>query len=153
MDFSTERMKLAEQFGFDSYVRVAEGRKHIKMVSGLNDGLGPDVVIVACASSSAQSDALEMAGKTGRIEFFVGLSKSNPYTSLNTNLIHYRELLVAGSFSQNIDEFKTALKLVSGETFPAKAIITHQFTMDEIVEAFELIEAGGSINVCVTPDL
>jgi threonine dehydrogenase-like Zn-dependent dehydrogenase len=71
----------------------------------------------------------------------------------NTYLIHCHELLVSGSFSQNIDEFKTALKLVSGETFPAKAIITHQFTMDEIVEAFELIEAGGSINVCVTPDL
>ena len=152
MDVSSERIKLSEQFGFDSYVRVTEKREHIKKAREMNKGLGPDVVIVACASAQAQEDAIEMAAKAARIEFFGGLEKSNPYARLNTNLIHYRELKVSGSFSQNIDDFKTALKLISGKTFPADKIITHQFKLDHIIKAFELIRSGNAIKVSIKPD-
>jgi len=152
MDVSAERLQLAERFGFDSYVPVAEDGSHVRAAQGLSDGLGPEVVIVACAASQAQVDALEMAAKGARIEFFGGLPKSNPYANLHTNLIHYRELEVTGSFSENIDDFKAALKLVTGGKFPAREIVTHRFPLDQTLQALELIQAGKSIKVSIQPN-
>ena len=63
---------------------------------------------VAVEAAEAQADALEMASKEAKIDFFGGLAKSDPYATLNSNLIHYKQLLVTGSYSQRIDDFKTA---------------------------------------------
>jgi L-iditol 2-dehydrogenase len=152
MDVSAERLKLAERFGFDSYVQVTEDGSHIKTAQTMSEGLGPEVVIVACAASQAQVDALEMAAKGARLEFFGGLPKANPYANLNTNLIHYRELEVTGSFSENIDDFKAALRLVNGGMFPAKDIVTHRFPLEEMLSALELIQAGKTIKVSIQPN-
>jgi len=152
MDVSAERLKLAEGFGLDSYVQVTEDGTHLAAARALNEGLGPEVVIVACAAAQGQVDALEMAAKGARIEFFGGLPKSNPYANLNTNLIHYRELAVSGSFSENIEDFKAALKLVGSGTFPAGKIVTHRFPLERMLEGLELIQAGRSIKVSIQPN-
>ncbi|UCF96457.1 MAG: alcohol dehydrogenase catalytic domain-containing protein [Spirochaetaceae bacterium] len=152
MDVSQKRLELAEQFGFHSYVPVSEQGNHIKTAQTLNDGLGPDVVIVACAAAQAQVDALEMAGKMARIEFFGGLPKSNPYANLNTNLIHYRELVLTGSFSSKIDDFTAALRLIVSGTLPSSKIITHRVALKDFLEAFEHIQSGRAIKVSIQPE-
>lgn len=153
MDVSENRLKLAEKFGFDSYVLVTEGVEHIEKAKALNDGLGPDVVIVACAVAQAQVDALEMAGKAARLEFFGGLPKSNPYANLNTNLIHYRELVVSGSYSETIEDFMTALKLIASGSFPAQGIITHRFELTDFLKACEVFQSGQAIKISIQPSL
>ena len=152
MDLSEKRLKLAEQFGFDSYVQVSEDGKHVKTARGLNDGLGPDVVIVACAAAPAQIDALEMAGKMARIEFFGGLPKTNPYANLNTNLIHYRELVVSGSFSSKMEDFTAALRLIASGMLPSDMIITHRVALTDFLEAFDHIQSGQAIKVSIQPE-
>lgn len=151
MDVSGQRLKLAEQFAFDSYVQVTDEGTHIKTAQALNDGLGPDVVIVACAAAQAQIDALEMAGKMARIEFFGGLPKSNPIANLNTNLIHYRELVVSGSFSSKMEDFTAALRLIASGMLPSDKIITHRVALANFLEAFEYIQSGQAIKVSIQP--
>lgn len=153
MDVSAQRLKLAEQFGLDSYIVAKEDGSHIRAARQLKEGLGPDVVIVACAAAQAQADALEMAGKTARVEFFGGLPKPNPCARLNTNLIHYRELVVSGSFSQSMEHFQAAMKLVGSGKLPAAKIVSHRFTLDSILKAFEMIQAGQTMKVAVRPNL
>jgi L-iditol 2-dehydrogenase len=153
MDVSENRLKLAEQFDFDSYALVTEEGLHIKKAKALNNGLGPDVVIVACADAQAQADALEMAGKEARIDFFGGLPKSNPFANLNTNLIHYRELVVSGSYSENMEDFVTALELIASGSFPAQNLITHRFDLTDLLKAFEASQSGQTIKVCIQPNL
>jgi len=152
MDLSEKRLKLAKQFGFDSYVQVSAKGKHIETARALNDGLGPDVVIVACAAAQAQVDALEMAGKMARIEFFGGLPKSNPYANLNTNLIHYRELVVSGSFSSKMEDFTAALRLIASGMLPSDKIITHRVALEDFLEAFDHIQSGRAIKVSIQPE-
>ena len=151
MDVLGQRLKLAEQFDFDSYVQVTDQRTHIKTAQGLNDGLGPDVVIVACAVAQAQIDALEMAAKTARIEFFGGLPKTNPVANLGTNLIHYRELVVSGSFSSKMEDFSAALRLISTGLLPSDRIISHRVALANYLEAFEHIQSGQAIKVSIQP--
>ena len=109
------------------------------------------MVIVAAAVAQAQVDALEMAGKGARIEFFGGLPKSDPYARLHTNLIHYREITVSGSFSQKIDDLRASMRLIDGGGFPADKITTHRFAVDDILPAFREIIAGRAIKVCIRP--
>ncbi len=151
MDISEGRLKLAEKFGFDSYIKVKDDGSHIETVKAMNDGLGPDVVIVANTAAQSQVEALEMAGRCARVEFFGGLPKSNPYATLNTNLIHYRELIVSGSFSSKIEDFRNSLKLISTGLLPAKDIITHRFKLDDMLKAFEVIPSGKAIKVSIQP--
>ena len=153
MDISDGRLRLAEKFGLDSYVKVKEDGSHVEEAKRMNDGLGPDVVIVANTAAASQVDALEMAGKGGRVEFFGGLPKSNPFATLNTNLIHYREILVSGSFSSKIEDFRNALKLVSSGLLPAKEIITHRYSLDDMLKAFQVIPSGQAIKVSIQPGL
>src|SRR5262249_60667150 len=58
----------------------------------LTSGRGADLVIVCAASAQAQQAAVRMAARRGRISLFTGLPRGSQAVSLDTNLIHYREV-------------------------------------------------------------
>lgn len=147
LDTSANRLKITETFGFDNYIQVDKDGNHFEKINELTDGFGPSVVIVACSSPYAQADALEMAGKAARVEFFGGLPKSNPFATLNTNHLHYKELLVTGSYSEKKSDFEASLALVTNPAFPADKIVTHRLPLDRITDAFGLMETGESLKV------
>jgi L-iditol 2-dehydrogenase len=122
-------------------------------VRELTDGFGPSVVIVACSNASAQGDALEMAGKGARVEFFGGLPKSEPTALLNTNLLHYKELSVSGSYSEKLTDFQAAKALIQSGRFPSDKIVTHTLPLGSITNAFPLMETGEALKVCIDPRL
>jgi L-iditol 2-dehydrogenase len=93
-----------------------------------------------------------MAGKGARIEFFGGLPKSNPYATLDTNLIHYRELVLTGSFSQTMSDLRTALKLVSTGSLPTEKIITHSYPLTDMNKGIEAAMSGKAIKVSIQPN-
>jgi len=149
-DVSTERLELCKRFGFDHYIPVKD-QSHMDEIKRLTEGYGPSVVIVAVGAAQAQADALEMAAKGGRVEFFGGLPKSKPTATLNTNHLHYKELLVSGSYSEKPSDFEAAQALVFSGRFPAGKLVTHQLALDKTCEAFPLMEQGGALKVCITP--
>ena len=118
----------------------------------LTGGLGPSVVIVACSNAHAQADALEIAGKGGRVEFFGGLPKSAPTAVLNTNHLHYKEIIVSGSYSEKMSDFQASQALIQSGRFPADKIITHTLPLDRLTEAFPLMESGLALKVCIEPN-
>lgn len=151
-DVSQERLTLCERFGFDHYVPVKE-QGHLDAIKRLTDGYGPSVVIVAVGAAQAQADALEMAAKGGRVEFFGGLPKSKPTALLNTNHLHYKELLVSGSYSEKPSDFEAAQALVFSGRFPAAKLVTHELSLERATEAFPLMEQGSALKVCITPTI
>ena len=151
LDVSKERLKHQECFDFDEYIPVGKDKSHIEKIKELTDGAGATVVIVACGSPYAQADALEIAAKGARVEYFGGLPKSDPYATLNTNIIHYKEIIVSGSFSERISDFQIAHALVQNKRIPGNKIITHELSLDNILDAFPLIEKGESLKVCIIP--
>ena len=150
LDTSAPRLKIAEGFGFDGYI-VVKDKAHLDEVARLTGGQGPSVVIVACGVASAQADALEMAGKFGRVEFFGGLPKSKPEAVLNSNHLHYKELQVTGSYSENLRDFQAASAMILGGRFPAAKLVTHQLPLAELHKAFDLMESGAALKVSMRP--
>ncbi len=151
LDNNPARLAMSERFDIDATVLVESDGSHRERVKELTNGYGADVVIAAVSAAAAQNDALEIAGKAGRVNFFAGLPKSNPIAPLDVNQIHYKELVVSGSYSEKKSDFQAAYALLHSGRFPADKIITHHLPLERLTEAFPLMESGEALKVCIEP--
>jgi L-iditol 2-dehydrogenase len=151
LDNNPARLDMARAFDVDETVLVTPDGSHRERVRELTDGYGPSVVIVAVSAAAAQADALEMAGKAARVNFFAGLPKTAPTAELNVNHIHYKELELSGSYSEKKSDFQAAYALLHGGRFPADKLVTHTLPLSRMPEAFDLMESGEALKVCIVP--
>ena len=151
LDNNPARLEMAKRFDIDATLLVQPDGSHRDQVRDLTDGFGTDVTIVAVSAAPAQNDALEIAAKAGRVNFFAGLPKSNPIAPLDVNHIHYKELLIGGSYSEKKSDFQAAFALLHSGRFPADKFITHTLPLERINEAFPLMESGAALKVCILP--
>lgn len=145
-----KRLGMAKSFNPD-YLIDASSQDPVKEVLKITDGLGADVVIVANPVKETQEQGIEMVRKRGKIILFGGVSRSDPMTLLNSNLIHYNELDVVGSFSYTPISHEMALKLISQGKINAERYITKIVPLERIVEGFTLAEQGKAMKVIVKP--
>ncbi|PXY22862.1 zinc-dependent dehydrogenase [Prauserella muralis] len=120
-------------------------------VRKLTDGRGADVVITAAASGQAQEEALQMVARSGRISFFGGLPKDRPTITLDSNLVHYRELTIVGANGSSPAHNKKALQLIGSGQVPVHDLITHRLRLDDLHEAIRLVASGQAIKVTIEP--
>src|SRR5665647_1825649 len=106
----------------------------VAAVLELTGGRGADVVITAAASGKAQEQAVQMVARQGRISFFGGLPKDNPIIALDSNLVHYRELMIIGANGSSPEHNKRALRLIADGKVPVKDLITHHLPLEQVLE-------------------
>ncbi|MGH9249775.1 MAG: zinc-binding dehydrogenase, partial [Acidimicrobiales bacterium] len=123
----------------------------IDEVAKLTEGRGADVVITAAASGKAQEDALQMVAPSGRISFFGGLPKDKPTITLDSNLVHYRELTIVGANGSSPAHNKRALQLIASGDVPVADLITHRLPLGEVLDAFGIVSRGEAIKVTIEP--
>ncbi len=151
LDTNPARLEMAKRFDIDAAVLVTPDGAHRARLLELTEGMGADVVVTAVSSAHAMNDSLEIAAKAGRVCFFAGLPKSNPFASLDANQIHYKELVVSGSYSEKKSDFQAAFALLNSGRFPSQKFITHTLPLDRITEGFRLMESGEALKVCMLP--
>jgi L-iditol 2-dehydrogenase len=123
----------------------------VETVKELTDGRGPDVVITATAANVTQEQAIQMAARRGRISFFGGLPKTNPYIQCDSNLVHYRELMIMGANGSAPEHNKRALEYISSGQVPVKDLITVRLPLERALEAFDVVAKGEAIKVTIEP--
>ncbi len=148
---STSRLEMsAERVSPDAAIDTTKDDA-IDAVLKLTQGRGADVVITAAASGGAQEEALQMAARGGRISFFGGLPKDDPFIKLDSNLVHYRELKVVGANGSTPAQNTEALGLIADGSVPVADLITDRFPLDRVHDAIEAVRSGHSIKVVITP--
>jgi len=123
----------------------------VDAVLKLTDGRGADVIITAAASGEAQEQAIQMAARQARISFFGGLPKDNPIISVDSNLVHYRELTLVGANGSSPAHNKEALGLIASGAVPVDDLITHRLPLDKTLDAFDIVAKGQGIKVTIEP--
>jgi L-iditol 2-dehydrogenase len=123
----------------------------VPYVKELTGGRGPDVVITATAANVAQEQAIEMAARRGRISFFGGLPKTNPTITCDSNVVHYRQLHIHGANGSAPIHNKRALQYISTGQVPVKDLITRHIPIDNVLDAFDIVQKGEAIKVTVEP--
>jgi L-iditol 2-dehydrogenase len=108
-------------------------------------GEGADVVITACSVAAVQQGAFALAGLDGRVCFFGGLPKGRETVPLDTNQIHYKQLIVIGTTRSSHAQYRAALDLIAKGVVDIAPVITHKFELKDTLGAFE--NAAGAIGL------
>lgn len=120
-------------------------------VNELTSELGADVVVCANSVAATQAQAVEIVRKAGRVILFGGLPKADPVTMLDGNRIHYGEIEVVGAFSYHPTMHELALDVLRRGIIPVAKLVTHEFPLAEIDQAFQIATSGKVLKVLVTP--
>ena len=120
-------------------------------VARLTDGIGPSVVITAAPAGAAQEQAIRMLRPGGRVSFFGGLPKDKPMISVDSNLVHYKELILAGANGSAPSHNRRALELMASGAVPVKDLLTHRVSLEDVQQAISLVLSGEAIKVVVVP--
>ena len=148
---SRARVDIARTLGSADDVICSQDIDPVEGVWEATDGRGADVVITANSSVETHEQALRMARQRGRINFFGGLPKGSPPISLDSNLVHYKELMVTGSHGSVARQHRLALDLLAAGVIDGGAYITHTFSLDDIHAAFAAAEGHAGMKVIVHP--
>ncbi|HWM74703.1 MAG TPA: zinc-binding dehydrogenase, partial [Nocardioides sp.] len=123
----------------------------VERVMELTDGRGADVIITATSANITQEQAISMAARNGRISFFGGLPKTDPFIKCDSNVVHYRQLHIHGANGSAPEHNKRALEYISTGQVPVKDLITRHVPLDDVLEAFSIVKNGEAIKVTVEP--
>jgi len=145
-----KRLHFAEQFHPD-YLIDANNKSPVNEVLNITGGLGVDYCIVATPVHITQEQGIEMVRKRGTVVLFGGLPKTNPFNSINANLIHYNELRVMGAFSYQKGHHRLALELFSKGKIQASKYITKVIPLVDIEKGISSAEKGEVLKVVVDP--
>jgi L-iditol 2-dehydrogenase len=110
-------------------------------VKKFSNGLGMDLVIVACSSAKAQSQSLELLRPKGHTMFFGGLPDRDPYVQLNANLIHYKQLTIHGTYGAAQRHFEQSFKMLLNKELNGAAYLDF-FRLEQFKEVVEMMEKG-----------
>jgi len=106
-------------------------------VMELTNGKGAEVVITACSAAAAQKIAFNLAALDGRVNFFGGLPKGNSCVDLDTNIIHYKQLIVTGTTRASHNHYRTALRFIATNLIDIDQLVTHTYSLRDTAKAIE----------------
>lgn len=146
---SRPRMETAKQFGANVYICSSE-EDPIQRVLEETNGLGADVIFTANPSPQTHAQALHMAKNRARINLFGGLPAGST-VEMDTNIIHYKELIMMGAHGAVPRHHQMAVDLIASGTIDMKPYISHTFPLDQIQDAFAAAEGHTGMRVVVKP--
>jgi len=147
---NARRLELARSAGVDRAINpITEDLTAV--VAAETGGQGADAIIVATAVHAAQEIAPRLAAIGGRINFFGGLPKDRPTITFDTNLVHYRELVVTGTTACSTDDCRRATEIVNSGRLELSDLISGRFPLANVADAFAAAEDGNSLKVVLEP--
>ena len=114
-------------------------------------GRGADVIIVAAPVHAAQESALDLAAISGRINFFGGLPKDRPMINFDSNLVHYKELVITGTTACSTADCWQATEIVNSGMVDLSDLVSQRFPLKEAVAAFAAAEDRKSLKIVLEP--
>lgn len=149
VDPNSARLEVANRLGA-SAVLNPEHASVVDWIRDLTHGRGVDVVIVAAGVGRLQAEAVQVLAPFGRVCLFAGLANGHAPVPLDTNAIHYKNLVVTGMTGGAISDYRTSLKLIESGRFDIKKIISHVLTLRELEHAYKLAMGGTGTKIVLT---
>lgn len=148
-DIVDARLEVARALGADCTVNPLN-HDIVERVRELTEGHGADVVITACGSAEAQAQALEVAAVFGRVSFFAGLPGGGK-CEVDTNLIHYKQLMVTGSTRSTNHHFRVCMDLAARKRLDLASLVSSRVPLAELMSALDATARSGGLKTLVYP--
>lgn len=145
-----ERAIQAKRIGADRVVNPVEENLQ-EVLDDESHGRGADAIIVAAPVHAAQESALNLAAIGGRINFFGGLPKDRPTINFDSNLVHYKELVITGTTACSTNDCWQATRIVNSGLVDLTDLISQRYPLREAVAAFAAAEDRKSLKIVLEP--
>ena len=99
----------------------------------------------------AQEQALQLAAIGGRINFFGGLPKDRTTIQFDSNLVHYKELVVTATTACSTADCHQAAEVVNSGRVDLSDLISARFALQDAPAAFAAAEDRKSLKVVIEP--
>lgn len=152
IDINEERLKLSKEFSGTKFYNSTKVDV-VKEILDFTQGFGVDVAIIASPSVQAQAQGLDILRKRGRLVIFGGVSAENPFTTLDSNKIHYNEIAVLGSFAYGPNNFKKAFDIVANKMIHTEGFITHVLPLSKVEDGIAAVKSGDALKVVLKPHM
>jgi len=116
-----------------------------------SQGRGADAIIVAAPVHAAQESTLDLAAIGGRINFFGGLPKDRPKININSNLVHYKELVITGTTACSTADCWQATQIINSGVIDLSDVVSQRFPLKDAVIAFAAAEDRKSLKIVLEP--
>ena len=149
IDLADSRLEAAKLFGAD--VTVNNGREDPgEVIAGLTDGLGADVAMEAVGVPPTFELAAELIRPGGRV---ANIGVHGEPVALHLEDLWIRNVTITTGL---VDTYSTPtlLKLTASHQVDVTRFITHHFTLDQFMEAYDVFGRAadtGALKVVLTP--
>ena len=143
IDPQQDRLERAVELGCDLAINPTS-ENVLERVMDETGGRGVDVVITAYPIPSVQTEAISLLAPFGRLCLFGGLPKGSQAVPLDTNRIHYKNLLITGSTGGSVRDYHAAIELVARQRIDVTQVISDVFTLDELEKGYQVALNGAS---------
>lgn len=128
-------LDMAKKLGADEVINAKE-EDVVQIVMKLTKGEGVDAVLEAVGTEKTLQQGLDLI-KKGKTVTTMGMREKT--MQLRMIDVSVKEARIQGDYGYTIPEFKSAIKLVSSNKLNLKTLITHEFALEDIAKAFELV--------------
>lgn len=122
-----------------------------KVIAEESGGRGADVIIVAAPVHAAQESAIDLAAIGGRINFFGGLPKDRPLINLDSNQVHYKELVITGTTACSTADCWQTAQIINSGLVDLSDLVSQRFPLHEAEKAFAAAEDRKSLKIVLEP--
>ena len=147
VDLGAEKLAVAKECGAD-YIIDSKEQDAVEEIKKITDGEMADVVVDFTGAPPAQLNAINSAGKMGRV-VFVGIShKGLNLGDKEVDNIMRGQISLIGSWNSFTDPFPgydwtESLKLFEEGKITAKPMLSHKLPLDDAPAIFQKITEGG----------
>jgi L-iditol 2-dehydrogenase len=132
-----DRLSLGEKLGADLTINITKEQNVVERVREKAYGRGVDLSIIACGRGEALKDAISMTRRQGRVMIY-GLF-TQPVDMIDLEAVVIRELTLYGSAGASW-AYDAAINLISSKRVMVTSMITHRFKLEELDNAFNIVE-------------
>ena len=145
-----ERSALALEMGADGVINAGND-SFVEKVKELTGGYGADVVFCAVSVATTVERALDVVAKGGRVHVYASIHPRGTRISVDPNLFHSKEVVLTGTMSQDRDDMRQAVQMISGRRVDLRPLISRTFPLVQLEEALQAAIRPDTYRVIVTP--
>ncbi|WP_434629389.1 alcohol dehydrogenase catalytic domain-containing protein [Thermoanaerobacterium thermosaccharolyticum] len=146
-EIDEKRCQISKDLGFITINPLKDDL--LKSVNEITDKRGMDAVILATGSSDALQQGFKSLATMGRLLLFAG-GYPSPVINIETNLIHYKEYELIGTYNADPSDFQIAAFLLNNKMVNVKNLISYKIPIDDAQTAFELASTPGNYRVSIS---
>jgi L-iditol 2-dehydrogenase len=135
------RLLAARSLGAVASLALEQDADAAEVLSALDGGLGPEVVIEAVGLPQTSDAALRSVRKGGLVNLFAGCP-ADARVSLDAQRLHYQEVTVKSTFHHTPRAIRQALRLIEERQVDASKLVTGEATLRELPAVLSRLAAG-----------